>query len=179
MMKNEYFSNEQRQIAAELADLCYMLELRSEQDAGLFIDALFPEFEVKVAAGVYRIAFIFPDFVVKVPRVYFETHEDAVEAMHKEARYISARLSDELLEPFFPQTEMQIGTRHFTPALLQERIRGIGTARYAERMFAESMAVALGIGFDMHGGNYGFRTIRGRRTPVFVDCDSKWEQWER
>jgi hypothetical protein len=177
MIKNDFFSDDDREVALAVVDLLMAYDVIGKPDAAddapmtvrKIMRQLFPEINVRVTRGAYRMAIIFSHFVVKVPYA-----SDAISATFIEAEYIGDRLRDPLLAPFFPQTELLI--RVATPVLLQEKIDSVGTGDSRPHLFPVSLAYMLGIGFDMHANNFGFRKIGGKKYPVYVDCDTQYER---
>ena len=161
-------------IANEVLDIAYRLDLWGEDDF-YFLKDLFGK-EVKVAGGSFRVAVIFPTFIVKVPHMSHRGLYDARYNMMREFEFISKARKSPLLQPFFPETKIVKHRRSGTVALLQERIQYIGSGRpprknWEYRNFWTSFEEALGIHGDMHSYNFGWRKVGKDYVPVYVDVD--------
>lgn len=161
-------------IAHEVLDLTNRLDLWDE-DHFYFLKDLFGK-EVKVAAGAYRIAIIFPTFIVKVSHMSNRDPDDARWHMMREFEFISKARKNPLLQPFFPETKIVKHRKWWAVALLQERIQYIGSGRpprknWEYRNFWTSFEEALGISADMHEYNFGWRKVGKDYVPVYVDVD--------
>lgn len=161
-------------ITNEVLDIANRLDLCREDDF-YFLKDLFGK-EVKVAAGAYRIAIIFPTFIVKVSHMSNRSPEYARYSMTREFEFISKARKNPLLQPFFPETKIVKHRRSGAVALLQERIQYIGSGRpprkdWQYRHFWTSFEQALGISADMHEYNFGWRKVGKDYVPVYVDVD--------
>lgn len=137
----------------------------ARHDIELVMKKQFPG--VKVASGAYRTALVFNDLVVK-----FSRDECRQTEIRDEADFINHMRNDEKYGRHFPETYVvDVGS---VPVLVQEKVnmshKGIS---WADRTQVEHLANRLGIS-DMHDGNYGWKGPKGKRYPVFVDVDLRY-----
>lgn len=121
-------------------------------------------FGLKVSSGCYRTAFILDNVVVKVSK-----DASRIAELVSEAKFIQTMRKDKKYGRHFPLTEIfKVGN---VTLQIQEKVNMShkGT-NWAMRDKVDDLAGKLGIE-DCHEGNYGWKTGKNGKYPVFVDVD--------
>jgi hypothetical protein len=125
-------------------------------------------FGIKASSGCYRTAFILDNVVVKVSKNKARAND-----LVSEANFIQKMKKDKKFGRHFPKTEVfKVGN---VTLQIQEKVdmshKGMS---FVVRGQVSDLADKLGIE-DCHEGNYGWKTGKNGKYPVFVDVDFRNE----
>jgi hypothetical protein len=143
----------QKKIAKDIIELTQNVPLDDVVELGEYISKLYG---IPYGLGCSRIAYLFPDFVVKM------SHVDKGKILIQEYEFI-AMMRRSSYRKHFPKTTLIHHGAYY--ALIQERIKGVGSDRSYNHEIAVSKLGALLDIDDVNGDNFGWKG----NTPVFVD----------
>ena len=150
-------------IAKDIIELTQNVPLDDVVERGNYISNLYG---IPYGIGCSRIAYLFPDFVVKM------SHLDKGNILIQEYEFI-AMMRRSSYRKHFPKTTLIHHGAYY--ALIQERIKGVGSDRsYNHEIAVTKLGETLDID-DINGDNFGWKGS----TPVFVDVACRLSHYKR
>lgn len=151
------FIGQQKKIARDIIELTQNVPLEDPVELAQYISDLYG---IRHAFGCSRVAYLFPQCVVKMSYV------DNGKILLDEYAFISM-MRRSSYKAHFPKTRLI--EKNGSCALLQERIKGVGSDRSYNHEIAVSKLGALLDIDDVNGDNFGWKG----NTPVFVDVAAR------